>query len=95
MDRRHVIWVGQIGRWTEASEFEEVIDRLGVSLYRCRPNNLLVIVIDTTLDVLDVYGHDPYETFVVTTWIWYAKDFSSLYVVSLPSGLCFKVWTSL
>ncbi len=87
----HVIRVGQISWWTEASEFEEVIDRLGVSLYHCRPKNLLVIVIDATLDVLDVDGHDPYETFVVTTWIWCAKDFSPLYVVSLPSGLCFKV----
>jgi hypothetical protein len=48
---------------------------------------MLVIVVDATLD-------DPYETFVVTTWIWYAKDFGPLYVVSLPSGLCFKVWTS-
>ena len=67
MDCHHVIWVGQIGRWTEGSEFEEVIDRLGVSSYHCRPKNLLVIVIDTTLDVPDVDGHDPYETFVVTT----------------------------
>ncbi len=86
---------GQIGRWTEGSEFEEVIDRLGVSLYHCRQKNLLVIVVDTTLDVLNVDGHNPYETFVVTTWIWYAKDFGPFYVVSLPSGLCFKVWTSL
>ncbi len=44
---------------------------------------------------LNVDGHDPYETFVVTTWIWYAKDLGPLYVVSLPSSLCFKVWTSL
>jgi hypothetical protein len=91
----HVIRVGQIGRWTEGFEFEEVIDRLGISTYHCRPKNLLVIVIDAALDVLDVDGHDPYETFVLTTWIWYAKDFGPLYVVSLPSGLCFKVWTSL
>ncbi len=71
------------------------MDRLGVSLYHCRPKNLLVIVIDATLDVLDVDGHDPYETFVVTTWIWYAEDVGPLYVVSLSSSLCFKVWTSL
>jgi hypothetical protein len=90
-DCRHVIWIRQIGRWTEASEFEEVIDCLGIHSYHYRPKNLLVIVIDTTLDVLDVDGHDPYETVVVTTWIWYAKDFVPLYVVSLPSGLCFKV----
>ncbi len=93
-DHRHVIRVGQIGRWTEGSEFEEVIDRLSVSSYRCRPKNLLVIVIDATLDILNVDGQDPYETFVVTTWIWYAEDFVPLYVVSLPSGLCFKVWPS-
>jgi hypothetical protein len=94
-DCRHVIGVGQIGRWTEASKFEEVIDRLGVSSYSCRPKNLLVIVVNATLDVLNVDGHNPYETFVVTTCIWYAEDFGPLYVVSLPSGLCFKVWTSL
>ncbi len=94
-DHCHVIWVGQIGRWTEASEFEEVIDRLGVSLYWCRPKNLLVLVIDATLDVLDVDGQDSHETFVVTAWICYAEDFSPLYVVSLPSSLCCKVWTSL
>ncbi len=93
-DCRHVIWVGRIGRWTEASEFEEVIDRLCMSSYRCRTKNLLVIVIDATLDVLNVDGHNPYETFVVTTWIWYAEDFGPLYDVSLPSSLCFKVWTS-
>ncbi len=57
--------------------------------------NLLFIVVDTLLDVLNVDGHDPYETFVVTTWILYAEDFGPLYIVSLPSGLCFKVWTSL
>jgi hypothetical protein len=56
--------------------------------------NLLVVVVDAALDVLNVDGHDPYETFIVTTWIWYAKDLGPLYVVSLPSGLCFKVWTS-
>ena len=54
--------------------------------------NLLVIVVDATLDLFDVDGHDPY---VVTTWIEYAEDYGPLYVVSLPSGLCFKVWTSL
>jgi hypothetical protein len=91
----NVIWFRQIGWWTETPEFEEVIDRLSVSLYRCRPKNLLVIVVDATLEVFDVDGHDPYKTFVVTTWIWYAEDFGPLYVVSLPSGLCFKVWTSL
>ncbi len=48
---------------------EEVIDHLGISSYCCRLKNLLVIVIDTTLDVLDVDGHNPYETFVVTTCI--------------------------
>jgi hypothetical protein len=67
---------------------------LGVSSYHCRMKYLLVIVVDATLDVLDVDGHNPYEAFVVTAWIWYAKDFGPLYVVSLPSGLCFKVWTS-
>jgi hypothetical protein len=56
--------------------------------------NLLVIVVDTVLDVLNVDGHDPYEIFVVTTWIWYAKDLGPLYVVNLPSSLCFKDWTS-
>ncbi len=91
----HVIWVEQISQWTEASEFEEVIDHLGVSSYHCRMKNLLVIVVDATLDVLNVDGHDPYETFVVTTWIWYAKVFGPICVVSLPRGLCFKVWTSL
>ena len=68
-DHRHVIWVRQIGRWTEASEFEEVINRLGISSYRCRPKNLLVIVVDATLDVLDIDGYNPYETFIVSTWI--------------------------
>ncbi len=81
-------------RWTEASEHEEVIDHLGISLYHCRIKNLLVIVVDATLDALNVDGHDPYETFIVTTWIWYAEDFGPLYVVSLPSGLCFRVLTS-
>ena len=73
---------------------KKVIDRLGVSSYRCRTKNLLVIVVDAALDVLNVDGHDPYETFVVTTWIWYAKDLGPLYVASLSSGLCFKVWPS-
>jgi hypothetical protein len=58
-----------------------------------QPKNLLAIVVDATLDVFDVNGINPYVTFVKTTWIWYAKDFGPLYVVSLPSGLCFKVWT--
>jgi hypothetical protein len=31
--------------------------------------NLLVIVVDAALDVLNGDGHDPYETFIVTTWI--------------------------
>jgi hypothetical protein len=65
----HVIWVGKIGRWTKASKFEEVIDRLGVSSYHCRMKNLLVIVVDAALDVLIVDDHNPYETFIVTTWI--------------------------
>ncbi len=43
----------------------------------------------------NVSGHNPYETFVVIAWIWYAKDLSPLYVMSLPSSLCFKVKTSL
>ncbi len=73
------------------SKFEEVIDRLGVSSYRCRTKNLLVVVVDAALDILNVDGHNPYETFVVTTWIWIAKDLGPFYVVSLPSGLCFKV----
>ncbi len=55
--------------------------------------NLLVVVVDAALDVPNVDGHYTYETFVV--WIWYAKDLGPLYVVSLPSSLCFKVWTSL
>ncbi len=84
-----------MSRWTEASKFEEVIDRLGVSLYHCRTKDFLVVVVDVALDILNVDGHNPYETFVVTTWIWYAKDLGPLYVVSLPSSLCFKVWTSL
>ncbi len=57
----------KIGCWTEASECEEVIDHLSISLHRCRPKNLLVIVVDATLDVLDVDGHDPYKTFLVNT----------------------------
>jgi hypothetical protein len=91
-DCRHVVWVGQISQWTEASKFEEVIDHLGISLYHCRPKNLIVILVDAALNVLNVDGHDPYET---TTWIWYAKDLGPLYVLSLSSGLCFKVRTSL
>ncbi len=77
------------------SEFEEVIDCLGISLYCCSTKNLLGIIVDAALDVLNVDGHDPYETFVVTTWIWDAKDLDPLYVMSLPSDFCFKVWTSL
>ncbi len=80
---------------TEASKFEKVIDRLSVSLYCCRTKNLLVIVVDAALDILNVDGHNSYETFAVTTWIWYAKDLGPLYVLSLLSSLCFKVWTSL
>jgi hypothetical protein len=57
--------------------------------------NLLVIVVDATLDVINVDGRNPNETIVVTTWIWYAKDFCPLYLVSMPSGLCFNVLTSL
>jgi hypothetical protein len=56
--------------------------------------NLLVIIIDATLDVLNVDGHNPYNSFVVTTWIWYAKNLGPFHVMSLLSGLCFKVWTS-
>jgi hypothetical protein len=79
---------------SEASKFEEVINHLGVSSYHCRTKNLLVVIVDASLDVLNVDGHDPDETFVVNTWIWYAKDLGPLYVMSLPSGLCFKVCTS-
>ncbi len=57
--------------------------------------NLLVIVVDVARDILNVDGHNPYETFVEATCIWYAKDLGPLYFVSLPSSLCFKVWTSL
>jgi hypothetical protein len=73
----------------------KVIDHLGVSLYHCRTKNLLVVIVDAALDVLNVNGHNPYETCVVTTWIWYAKDLGPLYVMSLPGSLCFKVWNSL
>ena len=31
---------------------------------------------------------------VVSTWILYPEDLSPFYVVSLPRGLCFNVWTS-
>jgi hypothetical protein len=41
-----------------AGGLKEVIDRLSISLYCCRPKNLLVIVVDATLDILDVDGHD-------------------------------------
>jgi hypothetical protein len=54
--------------------------------------DLLAIIVDAALDVLNVDGHNPYETFIVNAW---AKDLGPLYVMSLPSGLCFKVWTSL
>ncbi len=83
-----------MGRWTEAPKYEEVIDCLSLSLYRCRTKKLLVVIVDPALDVLNVDGHDPDETFVVTAWIWYAKELGSLYVMNLLSGLCFKVWTS-
>ncbi len=63
-DCHHVVWVGQIGGWTEASKFEKVIDCLGVSLYRCRTKNLLVIIVDAALDILNVDGHNSYETFI-------------------------------
>jgi hypothetical protein len=56
--------------------------------------NLLVIIVDAALDVLSVDGNNPYKSFVVTTWIWYAKGLGPLYVMSLLSSLCFKVWTS-
>jgi hypothetical protein len=93
-DCRHIVRVRQVSRWTEASTFEEVIDHLGISLYHCRLKNLLVLIVDAALDVFNVDGHDPYETFIVSTLIWYAKDLGPLYVMSLPSSLCFKVWTS-
>jgi hypothetical protein len=35
---------------------------------------LLIVIVDAALDVLNVDGHNPYETFLVTAWIWYAKD---------------------
>jgi hypothetical protein len=84
----------KLSRWSEASKFEEVIERLGVSSYGCRTKNLFVVVVDAALDVLSVDGHNPYEIFIVTTCIWYAKDLGPLHAVSLPSSLCFKVWTS-
>jgi hypothetical protein len=31
--------------------------------------NLLVIIVDAALDLLNVDGHDPNETFIVATWI--------------------------
>jgi hypothetical protein len=93
-DCPHIVWVGQIGGWTEVSKFEKVVDCLGISLYRCRTKNLPVNIIDATLDVINVDSHDPYKSFIVTTWIWYAKDLGPLYGMSLPSGLCFKIWTS-
>ncbi len=76
------------------SKFEKVIDHLSISSYHCKTKNLLIIIVDAALDVLNVDGHNPYETFIVTAWIWYAKDLGPLYVMSLSSGLCFKVWTS-
>jgi hypothetical protein len=75
-------------------KFEEVVDHLGTSSYSCGTKNLFVIITDATLDILDVDGHNPYKSFVVTTWIRYAKDLGPLYVMSIPSGLCFKIWTS-
>ncbi len=54
-----------------------------------------VIVVGAALDILNVDGQDPYDAFVVTTWIWSAIDLGPLYEVSLPSGLCFEVQTSL
>ncbi len=77
------------------SKFEEVIDHLGVSSYQCRTKNLLVIIVDPALEALNVDGNNPYETFVVTAWNWYAKNLDPLYVMSLPSSLCFKVRTTL
>ncbi len=73
------------------------LDRLAGGLEssdHCRTKSLLVIIVEATLDVLNVDGHNPYETFVVTAWIWYAKDLGPLYVMSLPSGICFKIRTS-
>ncbi len=59
------------------------MDHLGKSSYHCRTENLPVIIVDATLEVLNVDGHNPYETFVVTTWIWYAcpRPIGPIYVV--------------
>jgi hypothetical protein len=71
------------------------VDRLGISFYCCGSKSLLVIIDDSIVYVFDVDGRDPLISWVVSTWILYPEDLSPFYVMSLPIGLCFNVWTSL
>ena len=55
---------------------------------------MLVVVIDSSLDVFGVDGHNPLIAQVVTTRILNPDDLGPFYVMSLPSGLSFNAWTS-
>jgi hypothetical protein len=79
----------------KTTKFEKGVDRLGISSYCCGSKSLHDIIVDSFLDVFGVDSHNPLISWVVSTWILYPEDISPFYVVSLPSSLCFNVWTSL
>ncbi len=74
---------------------EKGVKRLGVASYYCQTKHLFVIVVDATLDVLDIDGYNPLVPLKGATWIRYSEDLVQLYEMSLPSSLCFNILTSL
>ena len=94
-DRHHIARVRQISWWIKILEFEEGVNCFGIFLYRCRTKNLFIIIVNLTFDVHGVGGHNSLISWVVSTLILYPKDLCPFYVMSLPSGPCFNIWTSL
>jgi hypothetical protein len=75
-------------------KFKECVNSFGISLYCCQMKHLLVDVVNTTLDILDVEGHNSLVPLKRTTWVDYLKNLCPLYEMSLPGGLKFKIWNS-
>jgi hypothetical protein len=75
----HVIRVQQIGWQREVLKFEECVNSFGISSYFCLTKHLLVVVVNTTLDVLDVDGHNSFVPLKRTTWVRYSKNLCPLY----------------
>jgi hypothetical protein len=75
--------------WTGSGSYN--VNPLSIALYCCQTKGLLVIEVDTTLDVLDIDGYNSLVPLQRATWIGYSKELGPLYEMSLLSSLCFKI----